>query len=186
MPSPIRHLLPCLLVLSSLACAQTPATSSPSSSASKAATCTDAKHHQFNFWIGEWDVTNPAGKAAGHSRIDAILDGCVIMENWTGAGGSNGKSFNIYNATLDRWEQYWVDNGGTRLMLSGNLVNGAMVLEGRQDKPDPKTGIVQRERITWTPNDDGSVRQHWERSVDNGKSWQSSFDGMYRRVMARH
>ncbi|WP_189439813.1 hypothetical protein [Rhodanobacter panaciterrae] len=185
MSSPIRYLLPCLLVLSSPAWTQTAASSAPPPAA-RAATCTDAKHHQFNFWIGEWDVTNPAGKAAGHSRIDAILDGCVIMENWTGAGGSNGKSFNIYNTALDRWEQYWVDNGGTRLMLSGNLVNGAMVLEGRQDRPDPKTGIVQRERITWTPNNDGSVRQHWENSTDNGKSWQTSFDGLYRRVTVRN
>ena len=184
MPSPIRYLLPWLLVLSSLALAQTPMRSSPPSSAAKTATCTDARHHQFNFWIGEWEVTNPAGKSAGHSSIDAILDGCVIMENWSGAGGSNGKSFNIYDPTLDRWEQYWVDNGGTRLMLSGHLVNGAMVLEGRQDKPDPKTGIVHRDRITWTPNDDGSVRQHWENSADNGMSWQTSFDGLYHRVAA--
>ena len=70
-------------------------------------------------------------------------------------------------------------------MLSGHLVNGAMVLEGRQDKPDPETGIVHRDRITWTPNDDGSVRQHWKNSADNGMSWQTSFDGMYHRVAAR-
>jgi hypothetical protein len=60
-----------------------------------------------------------------------------------------------------------------------------MVLEGRQDRPDPKTGIVQRERITWTPNSDGSVRQHWESSTDNGKSWQTGFDGLYRRITVR-
>ncbi|MEO8999503.1 MAG: hypothetical protein ABI227_07800 [Rhodanobacter sp.] len=186
MPSPIRYLLlPLLLALPTIARAQTPAASSTPTPPTQTASCTDARHHQFNFWIGEWDVTNPAGKHAGHSRIDAILDGCVIMENWSGASGSNGKSFNIYNATLDRWEQYWVDNSGSRLMLSGHLVNGAMVLEGRQDKPDPKTGIVHRDRITWTPNDDGSVRQHWENSTDNGMSWQTSFDGLYRRVVAR-
>ncbi len=32
--------------------------------------------------------------------------------------------------------------------------------------------------ITWTPNADGSVRQHWETSED-GKTWKTAFDGLY-------
>jgi hypothetical protein len=185
MPSPIRCLLWCLLALPAIAWTQVSTASGTPAQAAKRAPCADARHHRFDFWIGEWTVTNPAGKVAGHSRIQSILDGCAVMETWSGSGGSNGNSFNIYNATLDRWEQYWVDNGGSRLVLNGNLVSGAMVLEGRQDQPDPKTGIIRRERITWTPNADGSVRQHWESSVDNGESWQTGFDGLYRRVTAR-
>ena len=37
------------------------------------------------------------------------------------------------------------------------------------------------ERITWTPNADGTVRQHWEQSTDGGKTWTTAFDGLYRR-----
>jgi hypothetical protein len=55
-----------------------------------------------------------------------------------------------------------------------------MVLEGRQE-PDPKTGIAGRERITWTANADGSVRQLWESSDDEGKTVTVAFDGLYRR-----
>ena len=36
-------------------------------------------------------------------------------------------------------------------------------------------------RITWTPNKDGTVRQLWEASTDQGKTWQVAFDGLYRR-----
>ncbi|CAN5170593.1 hypothetical protein BH11PSE14_BH11PSE14_24070 [soil metagenome] len=43
-----------------------------------------------------------------------------------------------------------------------------------------KTGVVQRERITWTPNADGSVRQFWESSSDDGKRWTTAFDGLYK------
>ena len=27
------------------------------------------QHRQFDFWLGDWDVTKPDGKAAGHNRI---------------------------------------------------------------------------------------------------------------------
>jgi hypothetical protein len=67
-----------------------------------------------------------------------------------------------------------------RLVLAGSFANGAMVLEGRHE-PDPKTGLVGRERITWTANADGSVRQLWESSKDDGATWSVAFDGLYRR-----
>lgn len=146
------------------------------------APCMSEQHRQFDFWVGEWNVTDADGKTVGHSNIDARLNGCVIHEHWQGVG-SEGESFNIYNAGSGQWEQYWVDNGGNRLYLKGRLVDGRMVLSGEQDKPDPQTGIVQRERITWTPNADGSVRQLWETSKDDGKTWAVSFDGLYRSVV---
>ena len=49
--------------------------------------------HQFDFWIGEWEVRTPDGKPAGTSRIEAILGGSVIQEHWTGAKGGAGSSF---------------------------------------------------------------------------------------------
>lgn len=155
-------------------------TAAPAPPPAPAAPCTTAESHQFDFWLGEWEVTNPKGKRAGHSRIESILGGCAIQEHWQGAGGSDGTSLNLYNAATGQWEQFWVDNSASRLHLVGGWRDGTMVLEGRQDKPDAKTGIVQRERITWTPNADGSVRQLWETSTDDGKTWAVSFDGHYR------
>jgi hypothetical protein len=144
--------------------------------------CSGPENRQFDFWVGQWDVTDPAGKPAGRSRIESRLGDCVIHEHWFGAGGSVGESFNLYNAATAQWEQYWVDNGGNRLHLKGGLVGTSMVLEGLQDRPDARTGHVQRERIRWTPNADGSVRQLWETSTDGGKTWATSFDGLYRKA----
>ena len=144
--------------------------------------CSQAMQRQFDFWIGEWTVSDPDGKPVGRSRIEATLDRCVIHEHWSGAGGSHGQSFNIYNAATRQWEQFWVDNGGNRLYLKGGRVDGAMVLRGTQDVPNAKTGMVQHERITWTPNTDGSVRQLWETSTDDGKTWVVAFDGLYRKA----
>jgi len=143
--------------------------------------CAAAEHRQFDFWLREWTVS-AGGKHAGDSRIESILDGCVVLENWTGAKGSVGKSFNTYNTATRRWEQYWVDGSGTPLHLSGGLVEGRMVLSGQRPTPNAQTGLAQHERITWTHNADGSVRQLWETSNDDGKTWTVNFDGLYRKV----
>jgi len=40
-------------------------------------------------------------------------------------------------------------------------------------------------RLTFTPNKDGSVRQYWEQTSDNGRTWSVAFDGAYRRAVER-
>jgi hypothetical protein len=51
-----------------------------------------------------------------------------------------------------------------------------MILQsGPQDRP--KGATVQR--ITWSRETDGSVRQLWESSSDGGRTWAVAFDGRY-------
>ena len=132
---------------------------------------------QFDFWVGEWDVTNPAGKMAGQSKIELIAGGAGVLENWTGAGGYTGRSLNAWNATQKEWQQYWVGSDGGVLQLVGGIVEGRMVLSAEREV----RGQRRLERITWTPNADGTVRQHWEQSTDGGKTWTTAFDGLYRK-----
>lgn len=139
--------------------------------------CTDEKSHQFDFWIGEWTVT-AGDKVAGTNTIRPILDGCVLQENWTGARGEAGSSLNHYDPSTGQWRQYWVWRSGTTLEFAGEYSDGRMVLSGESKMKD---GKVARNRITWYANQDGTVRQHWEMSTDDGKSWNSVFDGLYRR-----
>jgi len=158
--------------------ATTPPTTSPPAAPAPAAACTDAAYRQFDFWIGDWNVFGEKGKQVGRSRIEAILGGCAIAETWrSGSGPANdGRSFNQYQAASGRWEQYWVDASGSRLLLRGGLQGKAMVLASADG--------AARQRITWTPNDDGSVRQLWESSADGGATWTVAFDGLYRRASA--
>ena len=135
---------------------------------------------QFDFWIGEWDVTTPDGRPAGASRIESVSNGAALLENWTGypaPTGRSGKSLNAYNQGRKQWQQYWVGSGGGVLELAGGLVDGSMVLSGEHDV----RGKRLVEKITWTPNADGSVRQHWQQSADGGESWTDAFDGLYRK-----
>jgi predicted small lipoprotein YifL len=140
--------------------------------------CTAAEYRQFDFWVGEWNVTQN-GKQAGTSRIERILDGCAVFENWTGAGGSRGNSLNYYDAGRGMWHQTWIDNQGSPLELEGRFETGSMVLVGNTH--DAASGKMVVNRISWTPQAEGTVRQHWETSTDGGKSWTTAFDGRYAR-----
>lgn len=143
-----------------------------------AAQCSDAeKAHQFDFWVGEWEVFSD-GKLAGSNSIRPILDGCVLQEMWSGAQGSAGSSLNFYNPQTGKWHQFWVWRNGTTLNLAGGLENGRMVLQGDSQS---RAGEALRNRITWTDNPDGTVRQFWEVSKDQGETWQTAFDGLYKK-----
>lgn len=130
---------------------------------------------QFDFWLGKWKVTDPQGKQAGTSEISRQSEGCAIREQWTAAAGPGGMSVNYYDATEKRWHQDWVGGDGTILHLRGNPKDGAMVLSG--ESKGARGTIINR--ITWTPLPDGKVKQEWEISTNTGKSWKTSFVGIY-------
>lgn len=138
--------------------------------------CADEAHHQFDFWVGTWEVTNAQGDVVGTNEISSILGGCALLEEWQSAGPYSGKSLNIYDAANDKWHQTWVDNGGLLLELDGRLVDGSMVMKGHRPGRD---GTEQLHRITWKPLEGGDVRQTWETSADEGQTWTTLFDGRY-------
>lgn len=140
--------------------------------------CSSAKYHQFDFWIGDWTVTSN-GQPAGTNSIHAILNDCALQENWQGAAGTMGTSFNIYDQATDKWHQTWIDDTGTLLQLDGGLQDGSMVMQGQRPAPDGN-GMTTH-RISWTPNPDGSVRQLWDASRD-GETWTVLFDGLYQKA----
>jgi hypothetical protein len=143
------------------------------------APCADAAFHAFDFWLGEWEVYN-GDKLIGHNTIIAIEQGCGLSESWRSASGTTGVSYNAYDAADQHWHQFWVSAAGYVLRLRGNPdADGRMVMSGQL--PNPKSGKMDLQRITWSPEADGSVRQLWEASED-GKTWTVSFDGNYRRV----
>lgn len=134
----------------------------------------------FDFWLGTWDVFAPDGTHFGTNRIEALHDGTALAEHWEGAGGVRGTSLNAVDPATGRWHQTWVDSTGSLLLLDGGPSDGGMVLEGVAPADDDP-GRLDRQRITWAPLPDGVVRQHWEVSSDDGRSWRTAFDGRYRR-----
>jgi hypothetical protein len=88
-----------------------------------------------------------------------------------------GESFNTWSAARGGWHQTWVDSRGSLLLLDGGLEQGRMVLTGDGRGRD---GSSIRHRVTWQPLPDG-LRQLWETSRDEGRTWTAVFDGRYTR-----
>jgi len=174
----VMKFLLCLVLLMPLGAA---AQEIASDSAALVKPCSSSEYRQFDFWIGDWNVTS-GGEPAGTNSIHRIHNGCALQENWQGAGegGISGTSFNLYDQATGRWHQTWVDDSGTLLLLDGGLQNGVMVLSGQRPARDGSGMVLHR--ISWTPNDDGSVRQLWEASKDEGGKWAVLFDGLYNKT----
>jgi len=146
--------------------------------------CAAPEFSQFDFWIGDWDVTGALkGVPAGTSHISKEMGGCVIWENWTSKGsGYFGKSYNTYNVNLHRWEQYWVDNGAGSMFFHGQLKDGVMDY-WTDDIPQPD-GKMMRRHLQFFNLSPDRVRQFSQQSFDGGKTWKVEYDLIYTRVAA--
>lgn len=136
----------------------------------------DPVYSQFDFWVGEWEVRTPQGQLAGRNLIEKVTDGCLLLENWTAAGGSTGKSINYYEPVERHWVQTWVDASGDVITTTGTLRDGGMRFAGEHLYRD---GRIELFRMSFTPRADGSVRQFIEQSRDGGETWYVWFDGIY-------
>jgi len=143
-----------------------------------------SKFHEFDFWIGEWTVYKyGTDTIAGYSKIETIIDGIGLLENYHIPNGQySGKSLNKYNVATGQWEQYWIDNSGLTLHLTGGLQNGIMVMDD-VTHGDKSQGL---NRIEWSTEGINDVRQKWSTSSDGGTTWNVVFDGIYKRKQSTH
>jgi hypothetical protein len=167
------------------ASAQSPApgTAAPSAPGTEAAAphpppsppapCAAPEARQFDFWVGEWIATwkTPVGTIGqGTNRVESILGGCAISENFESSGARPlvGKSYSVWSPRLKKWQQTWVDNGGAYLDLAGEFTDGRMVLvrdgilgNGKPGKQRMIYSHITRDRFEWD----------WESSEDGGITW---------------
>jgi tetratricopeptide (TPR) repeat protein len=143
--------------------------------------CAYAKENrQLDFWLGEWDVsTTQGGVPAGTSKIELILEDCVVQENWKSLNSLySGKSYNIYDAALKRWEQYWVDNTGGNIFFHGEWANDGVMDYWTDDIPQ-SSGPALRRHLQFIPMGADKVRQFSRGSTDGGKTWNVEYDFTY-------
>jgi len=165
------------VVIFLLAAQIVPAAISLAAQSSKPAACSASEYHQFDFWVGDWDSFEIGSSAKdAHIRVDRILEGCVLREDYQGANGHKGQSLSIYDASRKLWHQTWVTNRGELLEIDGRLQSGEMVLSGSDLNPP---GERREVRGVWKPVE-GGVRETAATSLDGGNTWQPWFDLMFR------
>ncbi|HXE76407.1 MAG TPA: DUF1579 family protein [Candidatus Xenobia bacterium] len=142
---------------------------------------------QFDFWVGEWELTWPGsetsgGKAGrGRNRIERALGDCVIVERFDGTPAMRlqGMSVSTFNRRTGKWQQTWVDNFGSYLDFAGEFKDGRMVLVREAVAPDGKHFL---QRMVWKNIQPDSLDWSWERSDDGGQSWRVLWPIHYQRV----
>lgn len=142
--------------------------------------CSSLAHSEFDFWLGEWEVYHTqADTLVGRNHIKKILNNCVVEENWTGASGFQGKSFNTYNPVDSTWNQVWVDMGGSTYHFTGRFKENVMQMYGETTNAQGK--LVKLDMAYFFDKEKDTVRQVWKMSQDKGESWNVVFDGIYRK-----
>jgi hypothetical protein len=149
----------------------------PPSPPAPPAPCTSAAHHAFDFWIGTWDVYTADGTLAGTNTVQPEEYGCLLVERWTDTKGITGQSYNYLDPRTNQWRQLWISAGSVIDYAGGPTETGAMRLEGtityRAGAPPlPFLG-------TWTPNEDGTVTQHFQQQNPASGEWSDWFIGTY-------
>jgi hypothetical protein len=143
--------------------------------------CDTPESRQLDFWLGDWELTytGPGGKpATSRNRITKTLDGCVVLEEFTGAPGTklDGRSYSTYDRATKRWKQTWVDNTASYLDFDGTTVDGNMAFA----RSAMRAGKLTHQRMVFRDVKADSLTWLWQSSPD-GQAWTTQWEIAYRR-----
>lgn len=163
-------------LLAALAAGACPA---PHASATEPKSCAAPEYRRLDFRLGSFEVSTGNGTRAGRSRVETALNGCAIVEYWTGAVSGDGRAWYAYDRHAQRWHLWFVNSTGDILRMSGGFEGDSLVLVGDDPTFD---GRRVKQRMAWSPLPGGGVLQTWEISSDAGSTWEPFFEGRYARV----
>ena len=149
--------------------------------------CSSPEARQFDFWLGDWDLTWPAEQTGGDERdigtgtnqISRLFGDCAIEERFATSDGSFlGRSLSVFDSRTGVWRQTWVDNTGGYLVFTGDFDGETMELRTEPEERDDEI-IVQRMIFTDVTAD--SLNWTWQGSRDGGTNWNDLWNIAYRR-----
>ena len=150
--------------------------------------CDRPEQKQFDFWVGDWDLSSPGTKAGevvhNTNSIKRILGSCIVQENFVGNSAPEqapqlmGMSVSVFDVASGKWKQTWVDNQGSYLDFTGEFKDNQMILSRPATRPDG-TKVIQR--MVWKNITSNEFDWSWERSKDNGQTWEVIWPIHYKR-----
>jgi hypothetical protein len=130
---------------------------------------------ELDFWVGEWDL-KVGGRIVGTNSVEKLHDGSgVLVENWTGRGGSSGKSLNFYSIASKKWRYISLADDLTKWEMIGEYHDSAMHYTGAVTA----SGKVSASRVTVYNLEPGIVRHTEYRSSNDGQTWDCVWDAVY-------
>ena len=140
----------------------------------------DERFSQFNFWVGDWEVHLADGTFQGTNAITSDYRNCVLVEDYATPTGFVGVSINYFDHQTGEWVQVWNDSAGSQINIRGGLTEEGMHLVGTIHYIGKDTTLPFRG--TWTPLEDGRVRQLFEQYNEQAETWDKWFEGFYTRA----
>jgi len=150
-----------------------------SSPVAVASGCTAEEYRQLDFWLGDWDAfdADEPSQAIARTHVDLIAGGCAVHELYEQTDGLIGDSILSFDAVRKGWQQTWVTNRGSLMVIFGDFKSGSLILEGEVHLKDGRSVL---QRITWKV-EGSDVRESAVMSKDAGKTWQPAFDVLFRK-----
>ncbi len=143
--------------------------------------CTSSQSRQFDFWLGEWDVSmTGTTELVAESSIVLADQGCVILEHWRPFQGASGHSINGYDSESGQWKQTWIDATGRISPYAGRMIAGTLIMEDLGSQQASGSKFAKR-RMSFRAIDDSSVRQWGEGWDEKGHTWVVTWDLTYSR-----
>ena len=146
--------------------------------------CDSTESRALDFWLGDWELTYKGadGKPAkSRNRITKVMDGCVVLEEFTGAPGIklNGHSVSTFDRDTRQWKQTWVDNMSSYLDFSGGPASDGKFVFARDAQ---REGKRFKQRMVFQDITPASLKWLWQRSDDGGNTWNTQWEIDYRRA----
>jgi hypothetical protein len=151
---------------------------------SASAPCDTPQHHQFDFWVGDWQVFDAkTNQLVAFDHVEKHSHGCIVQQNLTMVTdlyrrqdvGYRMTGIGVNRFDGESWLELWADNQWGAIVLRGMPGPGkAMVLT---------TIIPSRNRdlrLEWEKRPDGSVRALQYVAPTGSGKWELYGDLIYR------
>lgn len=144
----------------------------------------DKNFRKFDFWVGEWEVYAGGGKGPkiAESTISLSNGDCAVLENYRPLGGlPGGNSISYYDSQDKKWKQEWVAGNGSvsHYIEPENPSKGDLQIIAESFNAQSGKSLLM---MSYFDNkEEGSVKQLMEISNDQGTTWRTVFNGLYRK-----
>lgn len=140
----------------------------------------NSETRQLDYWVGSWKVGAEGSSGNAHSTVSLSLDKCLVIETWDGGRGHRGENVFGYSADDKSWYGMFADNEGrVHVFTSGKVSSGSAEFKGTSRGPNGESVLNRVKIARMSPS---KVEQTWEKSTDNGTTWNVVFRGEYSRT----
>jgi hypothetical protein len=131
----------------------------------------------LDFWLGDWSCTWEGGR--GRNRVTKELDGQVVIERFESLAPErwSGMSLSVFDE-VHGWRQTWADSTGNYWALEGSPHAEGFSFS----VTETEEGERVQKRMVFSDIEPDAFRWRWERSADDGATWEPLWTIDYRRA----